>query len=429
LTLTSRDSKISANLVLSLFKVFKPYCIFMRKLNFDKLHPANKGRMRDINEVIVLNLIRDRQPISRVQITRKTGLQISTVTVITKRLIEKGLIYEQGVAPSNGGRKPRLLGVRPEKVCVFGVDIGVSKTTLALANFNGEIFHKETFPTEPKALPFLNLIIDRIRHLMESYRYEVEYEGIGISATGIIDSSGGKIVFSPNLGWKDIDVRAIFEESLSLPVHVENDARASALAEAWHGYGKDSGSMNLVFVTINEGVGAGIILNGQLYRGASDGAGEFGHLSIDHNGPLCNCGNRGCWELYASDRAMINRFLKLNDAAASPRDPVSVRDVVRLAREGNEQALSSLKATATYIGLGTANIINTLNPETIVIGGDLTFAWDIIEPVICEAVEPKVFGRSFSTARIVSSSFLGEASLFGAIIQALSTKLSVARVA
>lgn len=406
----------------------------MRKLNFDKLHPANKGRMRDINEAIVLNLIRDQQPISRVQITRKTGLQLSTITVITKRLIEKGLIYEQGVAPSNGGRKPRLLGVRPEKVCVFGVDIGVTQTTLALANFNGVIFHRETFPTEPEALPFLNLIIDRIRRLIESYRYEVEYEGIGISATGIIDSSGGKIVFSPNLGWKDIDVRAIFEEGLSLPVHVENDARASALAEAWHGYGKDSGSMNLVFVTINEGVGAGIILNGQLYRGSSDGAGEFGHLSIDHNGPLCNCGNRGCWELYASDRATINRFLNFNGATAhfspaSNRDPVSVRDVVSLARAGNEQALSSLITTATYIGLGTANIINTLNPETIVIGGDLTLAWDIIEPVICQAVEPKVFGKNFSTARIVSSSFLGEASLFGAIIQALSTKLSVARVA
>jgi glucokinase-like ROK family protein len=384
--------------------------------------------------VVVLNLIRDQQPISRVEINRKTGLQISTVTVITKRLIEKGLIYEQGIAPSNGGRKPRLLGIRAEKVCVFGVDIGVTQTTLALANFNGEILHRETFPTGPKAVPFLNSVSDKILQIMESRRYKVEYEGIGVSATGIIDSLGGKIVFSPNLGWKNIHVRTAFEKRLSLPVHVENDARASALAEVWLGNGKDSGSLNLVFVTINEGVGTGIILNGQIYRGSSDGAGEFGHVSIDHNGPLCNCGNHGCWELYASDRATINRFLELNNGI----DPIlpganhaslSVQDLVSLAEQGNEPALSSLKATARYIGLGTATIINTLNPEMIVMGGDLTAAWNIIEPIIRETIEPKVFGKNLSSARIVTSSFKGEASLMGAIIQALSTKLSVARVA
>jgi glucokinase-like ROK family protein len=406
----------------------------MRKLNFDKLHPANKGRMRDINEVVVLNLIRDQQPISRVEINRKTGLQISTITVITKRLIEKGLIYEQGIAPSNGGRKPRLLGVRAEKVCVFGVDIGVTQTTLALANFNGEILHRESFSTGPEAVPFLNLVIDKILQIMESRRYKVEYEGIGVSATGIIDSLGGKIVFSPNLGWKNIGVRTVFEKRLSLPVHVENDARASALAEVWHGNGKDRGSLNLVFVTINEGVGTGIILNGQIYRGSSDGAGEFGHISLDHDGPLCNCGNHGCWELYASDRATINRFLDLSNGinptlTGASDTPLSVRDLVSSAERGNEAALSSLKATARYIGLGTATIINTLNPEMIVMGGDITAAWNIIEPIIRETIEPKVFGKNLSSAHIAASSFKGEASLMGAIIQALSTKLSVAKVA
>ncbi|HXG68052.1 MAG TPA: ROK family protein, partial [Blastocatellia bacterium] len=283
----------------------------MRKLNFDNLHTASKGRMRDINEVIVLNLIRDQQPISRVDITRITGLQMSTVTVITRRLMSKGLIYEQGVAPSKGGRKPRLLGLNAEKVCVFGVDIGVTETTLALSDFNGTILHREEFPTDRRPQPFLDRLLDSIERLLNSWRDKVEFEGVGISATGIIDAARGRIIFSPNLGWQDVEIREIFSQRLGLPVHVENDARASALAEVWTGRGRHTGSENLVFVTVNEGVGSGIIVNGQLYRGSSDGAGEFGHLSLDQSGPLCNCGNRGCWELFASDRATVQRFLDL----------------------------------------------------------------------------------------------------------------------
>jgi glucokinase-like ROK family protein len=404
----------------------------MRKLNFDKLHTASKGRMRDINEVIVLNLIRDKQPISRIDITRRIGLQMSTVTVITKRLIDKGLICEQGVAPSNGGRKPRLLALKAEKVCVFGVDIGVTETTLALADFNGAILHQKTFPTGGEAEPFFNKLINRIERIIRSPRYEVEYEGIGISATGIIDSASGRIIFSPNLGWKDVDVRAIFASRLSLPIHVENDAHASALAEVWHGNGRSAGSENLVFVTVNEGVGSGIILNGQLYRGSSNGAGEFGHLSLNQNGPRCNCGNNGCWELYASDRATLKRFSNLSRRSGSgdrSSSRVSVRDVIGLAREGNSAALASIKAAGRYLGLGISNIVNSLNPQMIVVGGDLTAAWDIIEPVIYKNVEARVFRRNFACARIAPSAFEDNASLIGAILQALSTKLSVAKVA
>src|SRR5215216_119875 len=406
----------------------------MRKLNFDKLHIASKGRMRDINEVIVLNLIRDKQSVSRVEIARKTGLQISTVTVITKRLIEKGLVHEQGVAPSNGGRRPRLLALRAEKACVFGIDIGVTKTTLAIGDFNGAIIHREILKTGRRPHPFINKLIDKIEHLTESQKDRFEFEGIGVSATGVIDSANGKITFSPNLGWKDIDIQAIFERRLPLPIYINNDARSSALAEAWHGNGKHTGSMNLVFVTVNEGVGAGIILNGQLFRGSSDGAGEFGHLSLDHNGPLCNCGNRGCWELYSSDRATIERFLGLSEKikrlyGGEDYSSVDMRGLVALAEGGNKEALSSLKTTAKYLALGIANIVNSLNPEMVVIGGEITSAWSILEPVIHKTLKPKVFARNFASVHIAPSSLKENASLEGALLQALSTKLSVGKVA
>ncbi len=405
----------------------------MRKLDFDKLHTASKDRMRDINEAIVLNLIREHQPISRIQITRTTGLKISTVTVITRRLMEKGLILEQGVAPSNGGRKPRLLGLRPEKVCVVGIDIGVTRTTLALGDFNGEVIDQEVIPTGRRPLPFLEKLTQRVEALMAAQRGQVEFEGIGISATGIVDSAGGRVIFSPNLGWQDVAVRDIFERRFSLPVTVDNDARASALAEIWHGRGREAGSMHLVFVTVNEGVGTGIVVNGQLFRGSSEGAGEFGHLSLNHNGPVCNCGNRGCWELYASDRATINRFLesqrKTGAADAKSDSAYTMRDIVKLARSGDRAARSSLTATAKYLALGIANIVNSLNPEIVVVGGDLASVWPMIEPVVLDTLKPKVFSRNFSAVRIVPSALEFNASLVGAFLHALSPRLSVGKVA
>ncbi|MFL6213375.1 MAG: ROK family protein [Blastocatellia bacterium] len=404
----------------------------MRKLDFDKLHTASKDRMRDINEAIVLNLIREQQPISRIQITRTTGLKISTVTVITRRLMEKGLILEQGVAPSNGGRKARLLGLRPEKVCVVGIDIGVTRTTLALGDFNGEVIHQEVIPTGRRPLPFLEKLIQRVEALMAA-QGQVEFEGIGISATGIVDSASGRIIFSPNLGWQDIAVRDIFEKRFALPVTVDNDARASALAEIWHGRGRAAGSMHLVFVTVNEGVGSGIVVNGQLFRGSSEGAGEFGHLSLNHNGPVCNCGNRGCWELYASDRATINRFLDLQRKAGAvdgkSDSAYTMRDVIKLAKSGDRAARASLVATAKYLALGIANIINSLNPEMIVVGGDLASVWSMIEPVILDTLKPKVFGKNFSAVRVVPSALEFNASLVGAFLHALSPRLSVGIVA
>ncbi|MFL6274387.1 MAG: ROK family protein [Blastocatellia bacterium] len=405
----------------------------MRKLDFDSLHTASKDRMRDINEAIVLNLIREHQPISRIQITRTTGLRISTVTVITRRLIEKGLIVEQGVAPSNGGRKPRLLGLRPEKVCVIGIDIGVTRTTIALGDFNGEIIHQQFMATGRRPLPFIEKLIARVERLIESQKDQVEFEGIGISATGIVDSAAGRVVFSPNLGWRDVDLRAMFEKRLRLPITVDNDARASALAEIWHGRGREAGLMHLVFVTVNEGVGTGIVVNGQLFRGSSEGAGEFGHLSLNHNGPVCNCGNRGCWELYASDRATINRFLDLQRKAGATDgkrdDDYTMRDVVRLAKSGNRPARSSLLATAKYLALGMANIINSLNPDMIVVGGDLAGVWPLLEPVILDTLKPKVFGRNFAAVRVEPSALEFNASLVGAFLHALSPRLSVGKVA
>lgn len=405
----------------------------MRKLDFDKLHTASKDRMRDINEAIVLNLIREHQPISRMQINRTTGLKLSTITVITRRLMDKGLIVEQGVAPSNGGRKARLLGLRPEKVCVVGIDIGVTRTTLALGDFNGEIVHQQVMATGRRPLPFIDKLIQSVERLIASQKEQVEFEGIGISATGIVDSASGRIVFSPNLGWQDVDIRAMFEKRLPLPITVDNDARASALAEIWHGRGRQAGSMHLVFVTVNEGVGTGIVVNGQLFRGSSEGAGEFGHLSLNHNGPVCNCGNRGCWELYASDRATINRFLRSQRKAGAPdgkRDAdYTMRDVIKLARSGNKAAHGSLLATAKYLALGIANIINSLNPEMVVVGGELASVWPMIEPVIIDTLKPKVFSRNFSAVCIAPSALEFNASLVGAFLHALSPRLSVGKVA
>ena len=170
-----------------------------------------------------------------------------------------------------------------------------------------------------------------------------------------------------------------------------------------------------------------------MFRGSSEGAGEFGHLSLNHNGPVCNCGNRGCWELYASDRATINRFLELRRKRGLPDGKsdaaYTMRDVIRLARGGNQAARDSLLATAKFLALGIANIINSLNPEMIVVGGELAGVWPMLEPVILDTLKPKVFSRNFSAVRIVPSALEFNASLVGAFLHALSPRLSVGKVA
>lgn len=371
--------------------------------------------VRDINQTVFLHLIRERQPISRADIAKFTGLRAGTVSAIVNRLIKNDLVYEGTEGPSSGGRRPKNLYINAESFYVLAVDIGVLETVFAVSDFNGRILTQKSILTEGEPETFLNKLADAIEKLTKTKYPRARFGSVGVSVPGLIDRETGSIEVSPNLEWKNVPVRAVLESRLNLPVYVENDANAAAFSELWYGPVEESNVRTLLFILVVEGLGTGLIINGELHVGSRLGLGGFGHMSIDPNGELCTCGRRGCWETFASERATIERFHRVTAKQGLPL--VGLPDLIALANKNDEMALESLKITAEYLGEGISNLVHGIYPETVVIGGNITAAWPIIEPIIRERVRSRYM---ISPDRIViRPASVQRPSLFGAIPIAL----------
>jgi predicted NBD/HSP70 family sugar kinase len=370
--------------------------------------------VRDINQTVFLHLIRERQPISRAEIVKATGLRPGTVSAIVNRLIKERLVYEGVEGPSSGGRPPRFLYVNAESAYVIAVDIGVRNSLYAVSDFNGRILTQRAFATEGEPVKLLKAIATEIRDLVRTQYARAKIEAVGVSVPGLVDRAEGSLIVSPNQGWKNIPVRAIFEKELELPVYVENDANAAAFAELWYGPLDEVSVRTLLCVLVVEGLGTGLFINGELHVGTRIGLGGFGHMVIDPAGHLCSCGRRGCWETFASDRATLERF----NASVKPRERVkTVSDIISLANDKNAAAVEALKVTARYLGEGIANLAHGLSPEVVVIGGAITGAWPLIGPIINEHVKSNYIVPPMSF--VVRPSSVQHPSLFGAIPIAL----------
>ncbi len=292
--------------------------------------------VRDINQTVLLHLIRERQPISRADITKFTGLRAGTVSAIVNRLIKNDLVYEGREGPSSGGRRPTNLYINAESYYVLAIDIGVLDTITAIADFNGRIVHSHSVPTEGDPKKFLKKLAAKANKLITEEYSRARFASAGISVPGLIDRKTGSIEISPNLEWHNIPLRQILEKELDLPVYVENDANAAAFSELWYGPVAESNVRTLVFILVVEGLGTGLIINGELHTGSKLGMGGFGHMSIDPNGELCSCGRRGCWETFASERATVERFHRVTAKQGLPM--VGLAEIISLANKGDEMA-------------------------------------------------------------------------------------------
>jgi predicted NBD/HSP70 family sugar kinase len=336
--------------------------------------------IRDINQTIFLHLIRERQPISRADISKYTGLRAGTVSAIVNRLIRGGLVYEGTEGPSTGGRPPKNLYINAESFYVLAVDLGVSDTVVAVSDFNGRVIQQRSLPTDGEPEDFLHRLCGEIEDLIDAKYSRARFGAIGVSVPGLIDRETGVVEISPNLEWNNVPLRKILSERFALPVFVENDANAAAFSEFWYGPLNEAKVKNLLFILVVEGLGTGLIINGELHIGSRHGLGGFGHMSIDPSGELCSCGRRGCWETFASERATVERYHRVTAKQGLPF--VNLKDLITLAKKGDEMALESLKITAEYLGEGISNLAHGIYPETVVIGGNITSAWPIIEPII-----------------------------------------------
>ncbi len=346
----------------------------MRAIELQRTKAASSEVVRDINRRIVLNLIRSRQPVSRADLARLSGLQRSTVSLITEQLIARRWVIEGPTGRLPRGRRPTFLRLNDERA-IIGIDIRPENTTLAVADVNGRFVSQEVLatPADPKAA--IGELIIRLKRVMQACSGKM-IEGIGISLPGRFDMEKQRLVFAPNLKWPIFDIRTPIQRATGLDVELENAANACILAEVW--FGHTQGVRNLVLVTVSEGIGTGIFMNGQLVRGLNSMAGEFGHVPLDPDGPPCGCGSRGCWEVFASNRAALRYYL---ESAAQTGGP-TFQDLLSLAEQGDALAGKALDKTAHYLGRGMRMIVAGLAPEVIVVVGELTRSWNRFGPII-----------------------------------------------
>lgn len=366
----------------------------MRKINTRSFVRATRSTTREINLRIVLNLVREHQPISRADLARQMRVGRGMVTSLVAELLAAGSVYEGTTVDAPRGRKPMMLFVRTHDRLVVAVDVRFSMTYLMLTDFNGTPLALETFETvvDPPAL--VQMLARRIPRLLKTHNATGKCNGVGLVVPGMVDQKTGRVLNAPQLGWRDVDIRDALAEATGFEVHVENAPIACALAHMWLGERGGDAPRDFVYVTVSDGVGTGLVVNGEVVRGHNNTAGEFGHVPIDPRGPECLCGSRGCLEAYTSNLATLSRYLGHEFSPTQTRDllhdsRLTMNDVVARARSGEARAANAIRETARYLGIGLSVIVNTLNPAQIVVGGEITEAWEFVSTVAREVIRER----------------------------------------
>ncbi len=375
----------------------------MRKIDTRDFRRATRSTSRQVNRQILLNLVREHQPISRADLARRMTLGRGVVTTLVKQLLNEGALYEGALADLPRGRRPTMLYVETRDRLVVAIDVRFSRIDVLLSDFGGKQIALERFGTRFDPEQLLDELAVRVRRLLRTHAAEGRCEGIGMVIPGMVDRHTGRVLNAPQLGWRDVQVRAGLAERTGLPVHVENAPAACALAHIWLG---PSGVRDFVYVSVSDGVGTGVVVNGEVVRGHGHTAGEFGHIPISADGPRCLCGSLGCLEAHTSNLATVARYLghELSPAIAREllqRSGVTVDDVIGRAGGGDERARDALTETGRYLGIGLSTIVQALNPAQIFVGGEITGAWDLVEPALRAEIARRALTRRAAETPLV----------------------------
>lgn len=337
----------------------------------------NQQVVKKNNKSLVLQMVMEKEPLSRADIAQITGLNKATVSSLASELLDEELIYESGPGESSGGRRPVLLHFNKVAGYSIGIDIGVNYVLSFLTDLKGTIILEKSHSIDDSSYDIvIEIVKTMIRALineMPSSRYGIV--GIGIGIPGIVNKDG-LVLLAPNLGWRNIPLIDSIKAEFNLPVMIENEANAGVYGEKRFGAGQNS--QNIIYVSAGIGIGVGIILNGELYQGRNGYSGEMGHMIIDLNGKPCSCGSSGCWEVYASEHALLK----------SAKEPnATLETLIQLAEQNDPDALELFNQIGRYLGFGINNIINTFNPEQVIIGNRLAKAQKWLEQPIRTTIE------------------------------------------
>ncbi len=367
--------------------------------------------MKSVNKSIVLNKIRTSEPISRAQIAKETKLTPPTVSSIVRELIEQELVVESELGKSQGGRKPTMLLINKNGYYVIGVDAGPRTIKCVLSNLSGQLKDRAVVSIDPPLTneTFLTLLKDSVKKILQKVRNPEKVLGIGVAMHGVVDFETGTSLVAPILQLKNIPIKEELERALNFEVKVENDARAMALGESW--FGQHGQISSMVAVNIGSGVGAGVVVDGKLYHGATDLAGEVGHMTIDMNGEVCECGNRGCLEAYASAPSIVKRA----NRKMPNKEIMSSEEIYQSAVNGNQDCIEILEETGKILGIGLTNLIHIINPELIILGGGVSNAEKFILPAIQKTIEEKGLTPRAKDTEVLISKLGDDATALGAV--------------
>ena len=396
----------------------------------DKVVTGDMQLVRQVNRTAILHLIRERGPISRVSLSRLAKLTPATAFSIVEELVDLGLVRERGIGASAGGRRPMLFEFNPTAFAAVGVDLRANRLIAMVTDLDAQPLAKAVYPYRGEIDGFEGA------HLISQGTHDVirnsgvspdKLVGLGISVPALIDIDGGIVVKAINLGWEQVPLRKLLREQLDMPIHIMDVSLALTVGEAYFGAGR--GVQNLICINVGSGVGSGIIVGGQIYRGADGVAGEIGHMTVDEDGPQCRCGNYGCLERLAASPAIAERAVKglkqgalsaIRDLVDGKLENVTVDVVVEAAKSGDEFSRGILAETGRYLGIGIASVVNMLNPEMVIIGGGVPQAAGVLllKP-LRGAVKRRAFEVHARRVRIVSADLGIDASAIGAAAWAM----------
>jgi predicted NBD/HSP70 family sugar kinase len=372
--------------------------------------PIRKGALRKANDRLLLDIIRRTPGISRTELSRLTGSASSSITLIINRLVQARLLTEEPVKRRPKlGRRPTSLRLDYNHIMAVAVDISPSGPRIALVDLSGKIIREQRLPWNNQTGVLVTQIHSAIRSLLRQAA-PAQVLGVGVSVPGSLETSTGRVIASVNLNWYDMDLGGMLRGDLSLPFHYQNNANLCALAEQWFIDPQSNPLRDFVYVLAVDGLGTGITVNGHLLQGASAVGGEFGHTILYPDGLPCPCGNHGCWEQYASERALIRIYRELSESSNGH----SSSGILQLAQRNDPAALGALRQTASDLGLGFLNVISVFDPEAIIVGGYLKEAWDLIEDQVWHVLRSRAPHYALNRLRIFPARHGADSTILGA---------------
>ncbi|MFD0049709.1 ROK family transcriptional regulator [Actinomycetes bacterium NPDC127524] len=380
--------------------------------------------MKLLNQSIVLNVIRLREPISRAEIAKITKLTPPTVGSLVNELIDQNLITEeQSISSKAGGRRPIMLRINYSAHFIIGVYAAAEVISVILTTMNGSVIfeYRKEINKLPSKDQFMHMVKECIQHVLDETSAQRDLIiGIGFAMHGLVDPEQGLAIFSPHLHLENIPIKELLEKEFSLPVMVENDVRALAYAESWFGEGK--GVSDFVCLSVGRGIGSGIFINNDIYKSSYNTAGEIGHTIVDINGPRCQCGNNGCLEAYASELAIIKKAEKESNPGSDTilrewkkNSEITVKMIFKAAQDGDQLALSILEESGRSLGLATANLINILKPSKIILEGSVFEEGNFILSPLKDMIGKYSFSSSNEEIPVVCSKLGKKGMVLGAV--------------